>query len=60
MEKRLRECVEGEPEEAYLLTWFELVNQKNQLLRRENELIYMCQVKNTFFSKLKLKPGLDE
>ena len=30
-----------EPEDAYLLTWFELVNQKNVLLRRENELIYM-------------------
>ena len=30
-----------EPEDAYLLTWFDLVNQKNLLLRRENELIYM-------------------
>lgn len=42
MEKKLREF-DSEPEDAYLLTWFELVNQKNQLLRRENELIYMCQ-----------------
>jgi len=43
MEKKLRQSMHGEPEEAYLLTWFELVNQKNMLLRRENELIYMCQ-----------------
>ena len=41
MEKKMRNTMAGEPEEAYLLTWFELVNQKNQLLRRENELIYM-------------------
>ena len=44
MEKKMRNTMAGEPEEAYLLTWFELVNQKNQLLRRENELIYMWVV----------------
>ncbi|XP_066910594.1 F-actin-monooxygenase MICAL3-like [Clytia hemisphaerica] len=43
MEKKLRELGDDEPEDAYLLTWFDLVNQKNLLLRKENELIYMSQ-----------------
>ncbi|XP_065680724.1 MICAL-like protein 1 isoform X1 [Hydra vulgaris] len=43
MEKKLRECQTGEQEEAYLIEWFQLVNKKNNLLRKENELIYMLQ-----------------
>jgi len=33
----------GEPEDDYMITWFDLVTEKNKLLRRENELIYMSQ-----------------
>ncbi|XP_065658347.1 MICAL-like protein 1 isoform X2 [Hydra vulgaris] len=43
MEKKLRECQNGEQEESYLIEWFQLVNKKNNLLRKENELIYMLQ-----------------
>eukprot|EP00112_Aurelia_sp_Birch-Aquarium-sp1_P003742 Seg1421.5 transcript_id=Seg1421.5/GoldUCD/mRNA.D3Y31 product="MICAL-like protein 2" protein_id=Seg1421.5/GoldUCD/D3Y31 len=43
MEKRLRDILHGEPEEGYMITWFDLVTEKNKLLRRENELIYMSQ-----------------
>jgi len=43
MEKRLRDQLHGEPEDDYMITWFDLVTEKNKLLRRENELIYMSQ-----------------
>eukprot|EP00794_Sanderia_malayensis_P009132 gene9132-10105_t len=43
MEKKLREQLHGEPEENYMVTWFDLITEKNKMLRRENELIYMSQ-----------------
>ncbi|XP_077979824.1 uncharacterized protein LOC144435135 isoform X2 [Glandiceps talaboti] len=47
MEKQLREGMEGdvsqEAEEEMLKHWFELINNKNGLVRRENELIYLSQ-----------------
>ncbi|XP_077864100.1 uncharacterized protein LOC100372213 [Saccoglossus kowalevskii] len=48
MEKKLREQIDNvsgqdQDQEDMLKEWFELINQKNQLVRRENELVYTSQ-----------------
>nr|XP_057944948.1 MICAL-like protein 1 [Doryrhamphus excisus] len=46
MEKKLRDNPNDEDEERLLVDWFLLIHEKNQLVRREAELVYTAKQQN--------------
>ncbi|XP_054634712.1 MICAL-like protein 1 [Dunckerocampus dactyliophorus] len=46
LEKKLRDSTNDEDEEHLLVDWFTLIHEKNQLVRREAELVYTVKQQN--------------